>query len=265
VVDPSGRVAVYDVRKRALVLFDSSGQPVGQRTLAHLGLVDGVSLRGDSVIFGFRGPRGEDGSRIVELRVAFGSDTSTLASLVQPPATTQVYEHCGVSIAAPPIFSKRLVWRHVGAIIAASAAPEYVIDVIGGGQHLSIRRRVKVLDATPDLARRELGDGMELGVGPSRICEVSTGEVIRQRGVASTVPAVRELTVTQDGSVWVRRWRFEDQAAKVDVFHSDGTYAGTLTGDNPFPVAFLPNGDVLAVETDSLDVQQLVAFRIDAR
>ena len=130
---------------------------------------------------------------------------------------------------------------------------------------MSVRRRIAIRKATPDLARRELGDGMPLGIGRGRTCVIPTAALIEQRGLAVEVPAIRDLALTADGSLWVKRWRFEDEPSKTDIFDPDGGYIGTLTSEPRFPIGFLPDGRFLSVATDEVDVQRLVVYRIVER
>ena len=56
--------------------------------------------------------------------------------------------------------------------------------------------------------------------------------------------------------------RGTDPSLVGDVFDASGEYIGTLEGQHPFPVAFLPNGDLLAVEKDEWDVERVVRYKI---
>jgi hypothetical protein len=190
------------------------------------------------------------------------SDTLALASHIEPPSRPQEYVECGVRITLPPVFAKLLVWRQSGSTIALSTDADYVIELHGDGGVLSIRRPIETMSASVRLASKEYGPGYELGVGQSRTCLIPIDELIEQAGMAEAVPSIRDIAVAPDGSLWVKRWQFDDEEPKTDIFDPEGAYVGTLTGDHPFPVAFLPNGDLLAAETDDFDVQRLVAYRV---
>lgn len=51
--------------------------------------------------------------------------------------------------------------------------------------------------------------------------------------------------------------------AVIDVPAPDGEYLGTLPEGTPWPVAFLSSRRFAAIETDELDVDQVVICRIE--
>jgi len=263
-VRSANEIGVYDFRKRALLWFDSTGAFRGQSSLRHLGQPRGLALLGDALIYGRLGRPRDDGSRLLDLVLAQAADTSVLTSAVTTPATSQAYESCGIlGISLPPIFAPSVLWTAARDAVVLTAWAPYVVDVFRlDGTHLSIRRALVPLEATEALARREIGDAVPLYTGTSRTCMVPADEVIAKRGVAPTVPLISELAAGPDGSIWVRRHVFPDESPVTDIFDSRGDYVGTLNGPHPFPAAFLPNGDVLTIETDEFDVQRLVGYRI---
>ena len=86
--------------------------------------------------------------------------------------------------------------------------------------------------------------------------------LMEKRGVAELVPAIRGLRVDPDGRIWASRGGPRPEPTPTDVLAADGTYLGTLPAEAPFPIGFLPDGRVLAVETDALEVERLVVYRI---
>ena len=90
---------------------------------------------------------------------------------------------------------------------------------------------------------------------------------IRERGFYHEIPVVRGLKATWDGGLWIQR-RGEDpwdDDGPIDVFSADREYLGTLpAGDPGMPVAFGPDGLVVHLERDELDVPTLVVSRLTA-
>jgi hypothetical protein len=257
-------IGVYDFGKRAVLWFDSIGAFQAQWSLRHLGPTQGMVLAGDALLYVRVGRPNSDGSRPLDFVVATPADTMVLASATTAPAASQSYDACGLlGISRPPIFAPRVVWAADRDGLVLTAWASYILNVYRrDGTRLSIRRRTPPLAATEALARREVGDGEPIYIGSSQTCTVPADLVIAKRGFAPTVPFIGELAVGPDGSIWVGRHVFPDESPVTDIFDQRGGYVGTLTGPHPFPVAFLPDGDVLAIETDEFDVQRLVAYRI---
>ena len=88
---------------------------------------------------------------------------------------------------------------------------------------------------------------------------------IRERGFYHGISVVRGLKATWDGGLWIQR-RGEDpwdDDGPIDVFSPDREYLGTLpAGDPGMPVAFGPDGLVVHLERDELDVPTLVVSRL---
>ncbi|MXY31941.1 MAG: hypothetical protein F4043_13515 [Gammaproteobacteria bacterium] len=88
---------------------------------------------------------------------------------------------------------------------------------------------------------------------------------IRERGFYHEIPVVRGLKATWDGGLWIQR-RGEDpwdDDGSIDVFSPDREYLGTLpAGDPGMPAAFGPDGLVVHLERDELDVPTLVVSRL---
>lgn len=84
---------------------------------------------------------------------------------------------------------------------------------------------------------------------------------IRDRGFYHEVPVVRGIVVTWDGGLWIQRrgqdpW---DDRGPIDVFNADLEYLGTLAVGQPaMPSAFGPDGLVVHMERDELDVLTIV-------
>jgi hypothetical protein len=148
--------------------------------------------------------------------------------------------------------------------MAVSRIPEYVVDVFEGMTHVaSFRRAIPNETATHERAIAELGEGMRIGVGGGdqvRVCD--SEEVVEKRGYAPVVPQIAGVAVAPDGTIWVQRKGVGNEEAPIDIIDPSGAYTGTLPAGTPFPDAFLPNGNLLSVERDELDVEYVVAYRV---
>ncbi len=88
---------------------------------------------------------------------------------------------------------------------------------------------------------------------------------IRDRAFYHEVPVVRGLRANWDGGLWIQRRREDpwDDEGPIDVFGADREYLGTLAVGNPaMPAAFGPDGLVVHLERDALDVPTLVVSRL---
>ncbi len=75
---------------------------------------------------------------------------------------------------------------------------------------------------------------------------------------------IRALAATWDGRIWVqRRDGFPDADGAIDVLSPSREYAGTLpAGSTAFPDAFGPDGLVVFIERDEMDVESVVVRRL---
>jgi hypothetical protein len=192
-------------------------------------------------------------------------DTTELAGVTLPPQERLAFPSCpGIMIAMPPLFGPDLQWAASGSLAAAVTVPEYEIAVFAGGWlRSSYRRAITPAQATADLAAAEIPDGMRMRVGAVD-CNVPAAEAVEMRGFGPLVPTIREIAIEPDGRLWVQRTRARDHRAAFDILASDGAYAGSVS-DAPVPVAFLPDGDLVAIETDDMDVDRLVVYAVERR
>ena len=114
------------------------------------------------------------------------------------------------------------------------------------------------------LEERLAGGSSSAGPMPPRDPERSR-QRIRDRTFYHEVPVVRGIAVTWDGGLWIQRrgenpW---DDEGPVDVFDAGREYVGTLPPGEPgMPEAFGPDGLVVYVERDELDVPTVVVRRV---
>jgi hypothetical protein len=162
----------------------------------------------------------------------------------------------------PPLLAPELSWFAHGSRIAAISSARYEVAVHDGAKRMLVRRDIAPQPATLEIAQREVGDSMRVSGGTQR-CAIPPAEVAEVRGFAPVVPAVRNVVIAPDGGLWVRRGGPRLDAAPIDRFDRDGNYIGTLPAGTPLPIAFMPNGDVVASEKDKeSDVERLVVYRV---
>lgn len=164
----------------------------------------------------------------------------------------------------PPLLAPTLVWTVAGDRVLTSAGTDYRIDVSDGERTMtSIRRPVSPREVTAGMAAREVGESMKVSFGSGGGCEIPTDKVVEVRGHATHLQPVRAMAVAPDGTAWVERGRVKDEDRVIDIIDPDGVYLGTLPAGSPFPAAFTPDGHVIAIEKDDLDVEHVVVYRVN--
>ena len=261
-VHPDGRVGVFDFGRRALVWFAADGaaldvEPVAARFGGGI-----IRISASGMHIPERITDWETGSMTHRLLRIGPADTVALVEGEAVQGRSLFYESCGVSITLPPLFAMELAWDARDDVAAAVAGASYVIDIYRGAQRVrSIRRSVAPRPVTEALAFAEVGDGEEWSIDGRR-CVVPPKEVVEKRGYAAELPAVTAVALTPAGELWARRGTVRGEPAIVDVFSADGAYLGKLPEGAPWPVAFLPDGRLIAIEADELDVKRVVAYRM---
>lgn len=258
-VSPDGIAAVADMGKNGLVRYDARGEPLEQQRLE--GWRGGkVGYRAGDVLIEVREREGEEWHE--RLRVLRGAESTVLASIPSPTGRP-VDLGCVQLSGMPPVFTPSLVWASGDERVAVVTGAAYVIDVYEGNRlALSVRRDLPPRPATMALARAELGDSFTVRFSSGGACVAPVEQVIEQRGFADVIPAVAEMIIAPDGTFWVRRRAVGEGIPSVDLFAPDGTYRGTLPAGAPFPAAFLPDGSVVTVERDELDVPRVVVYDV---
>jgi hypothetical protein len=194
--------------------------------------------------------------------VAAGGDGAVF-SYELPPFKQIELKSCSMGFSGmPPIFSPAVAWDAVGGRIAFARQDVYDIHVQENGSPVRrIRRDITPVEATKELAIRELGDGMKVRTdGGLRVCQ--SDEVVEQRGIAPTLPVLKNIALSPDGELWVRRGGVTADPAPTDVFGADGAYLGTLPPDVAFPAAFLPDDRIVVVEMDEDDLGHIRIYHV---
>ncbi len=266
-VAPAGGVHVFDIGRTRLVEFSPEGQVVGVQVLPSEDW--GWRLQGGpnglvGVHHGDAGDTNGTAPRVQRLKAIFSSDTLELAALSRPTATFTL-SPCGITAAAEPLFSPRLVWDAFDEFVVVTAEVGYVLNWFSTfGLWRSVRRTVAIRRTNDSLAVDEVGGGMGLST-PGRPCFTDPSEEVRRRGFAPELPAVSGVSVAPDSSVWVVRGHFRAEPARIDVFTKGGAYRGTLPPGSPIPLGFTPAGDVLGVGVGEDSAGALIVYRIERR
>jgi hypothetical protein len=266
-VTPEGEVGVFDLMRHSLLRFGPDGEILEPNALDRTGGVGKIAYTPGGLLVSTRRMDRERSLDVATLALqAGGAEPAAIASLEQPLGKPVSYPNCPVQISSMlPIFAPSLEWAAAERSIAVSRGPEYRIDVHEGARLLrSIRRAIPPAAATPELAAGTVRDGeMKLRFGSGE-CRIPASDVVEAQGFAPTIPAIDELAVAPDGTVWVRRATLSNtEDGLIDVFDHTGEYLGTLPADSPYPVAFTPRGDVIAVEKDELDLSHVRVYRVD--
>lgn len=172
---------------------------------------------------------------------------------------------CGgqVGLMLPSFFSPEINWETAGARMLANVGPAYDLRLYEGPRLIaSVRRDLPPRKPTVDDIARIYPEGLKLQAGPRVACTIPTSELQEKIGVAELMPFVQGVALLSDGTMWVRRsLRNEDPV--LDVFGSDGAYAGTVKGFD-LPVGLLPNGELLVTREDP-DSGGFVVVRMTVR
>ena len=259
-VDPDGTAGVYDLQKRRLVRFNSSGAIIDERTLPGPGYSGGRIHHAQGVyIYSYATYPGN-------LRGLFHSSALGDGLI----STTQYFRNkllrfqsCDFAASGVPrVFSLPYRWSAQGNRVAFASGSRYEIVIHDGHKEvMRIRRSIQPLRATSALARQEFSGGWRVP-RPTGTTVCDAEEVVKLRGFEPEIPLIAKLAIAPDTELWVGRGGVKGQRLPIDIFQLDGVYLGTLSPGAPFPVAFLPNGQIIAYELDEMDVGRLVIYRV---
>ena len=147
----------------------------------------------------------------------------------------------------PQVFQPTLAWDLRGDVLAVASDSIYLIDVFHGDERVTRieRHDVQRRRVTRSMAERE--EDEELVWGRHRDCIVSSDQLIDGMGYAEHLQPIVDVRLAPTGEVWVLRGRVKDEPTMIDIYARDGESLGTLAPGSPFPAAFLPTGEVLAI------------------
>lgn len=262
-VDREGRATVFDYRKGGLVRWAANGDPLPMRRpdLPFVTSDFDVTPRG---LLTTTTRRSSDPPLRQLTYLSDGDSTTVVSRAVEGPDMIEL-KSCGLRYRTPGrVLEPGIVWRYSagGDRLAVSADVGYTVDLYDGARHVrSLRRSVDLREITDEMARQEIGEGMQVSAGGTpRTCDPQ--EQIEQQGVAPWLQAVDALHFHPSGRLWVVRGHVRGEEPSIDVFEPDGTYLGALPSGTPVPIVFLADGRLVAEERDELDVDRLVIYRI---
>jgi len=259
-VGGDGVVAVYDFGRGGLMRWSAEGEVLEAVRIDDLFWGPGMAVTDHGVVFATFEGRTEAATRLGLL--SWSPDAArTLARFTSAPLRPADFPTCGQQgTLVAPLFSPELVWDATGGRVAVTTGTAYVIDLYEEGNRVrSVRRDVPPRPVTREMALRHVGDGVHFGAVD---CTIPPAEAVRGYGYGEVLPGVEAVSLSPEGEVWALRGRVADEPGRTDVFGSDGAYLGTLPPGSPFPAAFLPEGRIVAVETDSLDVPVVAVYRV---
>lgn len=238
---------VMDAAKRGLVRFNPDLSPADDRRLD--GALEGAEM------LAFR--QGGLWYRLTT-RADSGQVTAVFADTLGSPPLRQVEAPLGGPVnlgcvalsRAIPVFTAQVMMHAEGPRLLVNAQPAYELWLYEGPRPIaSIRRPLALRTPTAEDVRMLYPDGMRVRFGGSQPdCVVPVEEVMAKQGTAAAVPFAFDVVLLSDATMWVLRTPHQAPPV-VDVFGSDGVYAGTMRGRG-LPLGRLPNGDLLFARDD---------------
>ena len=261
-----GGVAVYDLGRRGLVVFDSAGVPrdAGVRTPVEMSSTDVVRHAGDGWYLSRLDQSNDESVIRTTLVHHAGAGEVELVRMEKPRPRMISFPNCPIQVSMGPIFEPEPAWDARGGRVVTARGAEYAVDVYENDRlSASYRRDVPSRTATPELAARHVSDGMTAN-WPGGRCVIGAADVVQARGVAPVIQAISEVRLAPGGELFVARDGVQGEPTLIDVLAPNGDYLGTLPAGSPMPKAFLPDGDLVTIETDEeTDVQRVVTYRVE--
>ncbi len=257
-------LAVLDPVRGGLVRFGSDLEPINDLPFRDgLANVSAVAFRSGGLWVERRQYENEVST------FALYSDTISTApmlSVSQPKAVP--VEGCRgagarMMIALPPFFTPSITWTTYTGRLLANLGPEYDLRLYEGPRLLArVRRDLTLRAPTAADVGRLYPEGLKVQFGNGGGCTYDLDGLLESPGVAEQMPFVHGLVLLSDGTFWVQRSLRDESPAVLDVFTSDGAYAGTIYGMR-LPVALLPNGELLVPRDDEVSGgQHLVRMKV---
>ena len=262
-MSPEGEILAADYGKRAFLRFgpDDSILPPIPWSAFGTGFAQGGGYAGGGVVAILQ--EMSESSSVHRIQLLAGRDTVLLAEIPEGAPKQLMYESCRVGFMGAPLFTPRPSWSGNRSSIALATSGAYEIRIWQGGRLTRIvRRTVPSRPATRALAIQDVGEGFRIIVGNRGPCVVPPEDIVTQQGFASTIPAIKQITMAMDGTLWVERWTVTGEPMQRDIFDSTGNYLGTLTGEVPWPNAWLPEGRYVSVGADADSLPVVVRYAV---
>ena len=239
---------VRDVAKQGLVRFSADLSPATDLRL------EGALAKAELLSFRTGG---------LWFRTTESSDTLRVTSVFADTLGSEPLRRVTTKVTGPvsfgciglpystPIFTPQIALHASVARLLVNAQPSYELWLYEGARAIaSIRRPLAPRAPTEADVRGLYPKGMVIGLGGGGAnCVVPVEELIAKQGVAPQYPFVFDVMLLPDGTMWALRTPHNVRPTIVDVFNSEGVYAGSTTGMG-LPLAMLPNGELLFARDD---------------
>jgi hypothetical protein len=243
-------IAVLDVVRNVLVRWDPSFEPVNDLRL------EGALADAADLAFRFGGVWVLKRDYTAQnLSSSFYLDTAAAEPLlrVEQKVPSMVRASCSggtsVAVALPPFFSPDIYFDVAGARVLANAGPSYDVHLYEGSRAIArVSRTLPTRAPTAEDVAKLYPNGFNVGAGGAS-CAFDMELLLKEAGVAEQMPFIHGLALLSDGTMWVQRSVRNESPVILDVFSSDGAYAGTLSGYH-LPVGLLPTGEYLFPHED---------------
>ena len=240
-------IFVLDLVKRALVRWSPTFDPIGDQRL------EGALERASEIAFRTGGLWYQEFAFTdSSIRITFHADTlGRPLHAAEQRSGGPVDLKCVRLSQSAPLFNPTVSWSASGPRVLVNTGPGYDLWLYEGARPVaSIRRSAALRAPTLDDVKEEYPEGYKVNFGGDRPpCVTPAEEVMRIYGVAEFYPAVHELALLPDGTMWVQRNPTGAAVPVVDVFSSTGAYVGTMRG-RQLPLGRLPNGELLIPRLD---------------
>lgn len=265
-VSSAGIVSVFDFGKGGLVRFGPEGESlptVPFRFYPWPGTTRHVAETADGFLVATMVTALEENTFRHALQLVTDGDTLIVADRSFPRPEMAMFPSCGGGLNLPRIFEVQVTWAAADGTVVVSRSDLYEVEVIEDGELIrKVRRAFGSRPASDEMAVEELGEGFTINFGQGP-CTIPPREMVDARGFAETVPWIARVILAPGGEVWVGRKEVgRSTPGIIDVFDGTGVYLGTLPGETPFPLVFLPDNRFAAVETDALDISRLAVYRV---
>lgn len=262
-VSPDGEILAGDYGKRAYLRFgpnDSILPPIPWSGFG-TGFAESGGYAGGGVVAMVQ--EMSESSSVHRIKLLTATDTLLLAEFSEGAPKQLMYESCKVGFMGAPLFTPRPSWTGNRESVALATSGAYEILVWKGGKLVRIiRRSVPVRASTRALAVQDVGEGFRIIVGNRGPCTIPPEDIVTQQGFASTIPAIKQIVMAADGTLWVERWTIKGEPLQRDIFDPSGAYLGTLAGDIPWPQAWLPDGRYVSVRADADSLPVVVRYAV---
>lgn len=262
---PEGGVAVFDMMNRRLERFDSLLEPTSPQAFQVPYFGGPLAYVGDFLVLTLSEQGGGD-SEAQSITAIREGDTIEVVRYQREVGGPVQLESCGIGLSGiPPLFSPVTRWSAgPGGNLFVMGTAEYEVEVYRAPDfrlERRIRRSVPAIQANPELAGMEVGEGMRIMTpAGERVCDPK--EVVEKRGFAPVVPPISRVAVSPSGEIFLQRRAPGEEELAVDVLDSEGVYQGTLPPGFPFPRGFLGPDRMVVTEEDDLGLTSVVVYRI---